>query len=158
MRMKNAVSCLLSAFVAGFVPFASPQTKRSTAELLAAAEERLRSVYDRRELNANAFRAAWLPDGSGYTRLEGVETEGNALVRYEASTGRRSVLLSPAHILPAGAAKPLSIEDYVLSPDGSRILIQANGRAGEDPGRRIVDYWVFEPASGTLGQVMVGVD
>jgi dipeptidyl-peptidase-4 len=158
VRTKKALSWLAYVLVAGLVPSAAPQTKGSTAELLAAAEARLRTVYDRRELNANSFRAAWLPDSSGYTVMEGARTEGRELVRYETSTGKRTVLLREAQLLPAGAAKPLALDDYALSPDGSLILIQTNGRTNEETGRRIVDYWVFDRASGTLSEALAGVD
>ena len=157
MKTKKVPSCLAFFLVAGLVAPAAPQTKGSPAELLAAAESRLQTVYDRRELSANTFRAAWLQDSSGYTVIEGAGTE-RELVRYETSTGQRTVLLRAGQLRPAGAAQSLALEDCALSPDGSLILIQANGRTIEETGRRAVDYWVFDRTSGILSEAVAGVD
>jgi dipeptidyl-peptidase-4 len=137
----------------------APQAQTSSSALLATAESRLRTVYDRRELDARSFRAVWLADGSGYTALESAAgTGGRDLVKYDAASGQRIVLLSQAQLTPSGAGKPLAIEDYLISPDGGRVLVQTNGRAGEEGGRRVVDYWVFERASGTIREAVKGVD
>jgi dipeptidyl-peptidase-4 len=156
MNLPKAISGLLIVCIAAV---AAPQAKDSPSGIPAAAEARLRAAYERRELEARSFRAAWLPDGSGYTLLENSEGgEGRELVRYDAAGGQRTILLSRAQLVPAGAAKPLTIEDYALSPDGGRVLVQTNGREGVEGGRRIVDYWLFERASRTLREAVTDVD
>ena len=48
---------------------ASPAAEAS-ARLLAQAEPRIKAIYETNEFAMRSFRATWLPDGSGYLRLE----------------------------------------------------------------------------------------
>ncbi len=157
MKKIKSVSGFLCVALAGLAALAAAQTPKSTGELLAAAEPRLKAVYELRELAAKSFRGAWLPDGSGYALLEGA-AGSRELVKYDAATGQRTVLLAPAQLVPPGATKALAIDDYAVSPDGGRILVQTNSLPGEGDGRRVVDYWVFDRASGTLREAAAGVD
>ena len=159
LKIIRAIFCISFVLIIGIAAIAVPQTQISTAALLATAEARLRQVYDRRELDAKSFRGVWLADGSGYTVLERVPSgTGRDLVKYDPATGQRTILLSQAQLTPHGATKPLAIEDCLVSPDGGRVLVQTNGRAGEEGGRRVVDYWVFERASGAIREAVKGVD
>src|SRR5262245_65697909 len=64
--------------------------------------------------------ARWL-DGTHYATLEPKEGGGPPeLVRYEAVSGKREVLISAAML--AVAAGPIAIEDYELSPDRTHLL------------------------------------
>ena len=45
------------------------------------------------------------------------------LVRIDAASGRASVLVPAASLVPVGASQPLDPEDYDWSPDHSRLLI-----------------------------------
>jgi dipeptidyl-peptidase-4 len=67
--------------------------------------------------------ARWL-DGAHYATLEPAPGGGGVLelVRYEAVSGAREVLV-PAARLDAGAAGKLVIEDYTFAPDGKRLLV-----------------------------------
>jgi dipeptidyl-peptidase-4 len=156
MRIRWAVLCLLAAAV----PASS--AGEPAADALARAESRLRAIYERREFAARFVRpAAWLGDGSGFLALEdgAAGPNGRELVQYETATGRRSVLLSLAQLVPAGRSKPLVLEDCVASPDGSLVLLQANARADESGGgRRLVDYWLLERQSGVLRELLAGAD
>jgi dipeptidyl-peptidase 4 len=159
LRTSKAIFCLLFSFIVGIALPATPQDRASASALLATAEARLRTIYERRELDAKAFRGIWLPDGSGYTLLENAAgSGGRELVKYDAASGIRTVLLSQGQLVPAGAGKPLAIEDYLVSPDGGRILVQTNGRPGEEGRRRVVDYWIFERTSGTIREAVKGAD
>lgn len=63
----------------------------------------------------------WL-DGAHYATLE-PDAEGVVeLVRYEAVSGAREVLVG-AGVLAAGRERPLVVEDYAFSPDGQRVLL-----------------------------------
>ena len=134
----------------------------SSPDVLARVEARLRAIYERREFAARAVRpAAWLRDGSGFMALEEAAPGSGEreLVRYQAASGQRSVLISQARLVAPGSSKPLAIEDCVVSPDGTLVLLQANGRADESGGgRRIVDYWMWEGTSGTLRELVAAVD
>jgi dipeptidyl-peptidase-4 len=121
----------------------------------AEAEERLRAIFERGEFNAKSFRATWLRDGSGYTVLEPAPgANGRALVSYDAASGKRTVLASPSQLVPPGATEPLAIEGYVLSPDGSWLLLQTS--RGETRSRA-ADFWILERTSGTLRRLGAGV-
>jgi len=127
------------------------------APVPAETEARLRAIFEAGEFNALSFRAAWLPDGSGYTVLEAPEgASGREIVQYAAADGGRTVIASSAQLVPPGEDKPLAIGDYALTPDGSLVLIQTNGSGGERGGRR-ADGWVLDRRSGSLRKILSGV-
>lgn len=71
------------------------------------------------------------------------------IVRYDAATGARSVLVSGSRLTPAGASAPLSIDDYAWSRDGRRLLLFTNtARVWRQNTRG--DYWVFDLAANSL--------
>ena len=159
MKRGEAISCLCFLCVAGIAAVPALRGEDSTAQALAKAESRLRAIYDRNEFAARSFRAAWLPDGSGYTVLETSTGAGEQeLVQYDAGRGKRTVLLSRSQVVPPGAAKPLAIDDYALSPDGGLILLETSGRVDGDSQRRIADYWVLERKSGDLRELVTGLE
>ena len=104
-----------------------------------------------RLFSSNEFRsetfgpARWLDDGSGYTTLEPSPTskEARDIVRYQAATGRRNVLIAAASLTPNGAAAPLAIDDYAWSKDGSKLLIFTNSKQVWRQNTR-GDYWVYD--------------
>jgi len=159
MQISKVILCLFLAVVVSVTatPFAHPED--SASQVLAEAESRLRAIYDRREFDARSFRAAWLRDSSGYTVLEpSAGTDGSEMVQYDAVSGQRVVLVSRQQLVPPGTAKPLAVEDYALSPDGGLVLLETNGREDGDSRRRIADYWVLERKSGTLREIVAGVE
>lgn len=89
--------------------------------------------------------ARWLNDGSAYTTLESSRAgkEARDIVRYEAATGVRSVLIAAASLTPKGAAAPLVIDDYAWSKDGQKLLVFTNSKTVWRQNTR-GDYWVFE--------------
>jgi len=67
--------------------------------------------------------ARWL-DGAHYATIEPKPgSEVFELVRYEAASGNRSVLVSAAMLWVAAAGKALAIENYDFAPDGKRLLV-----------------------------------
>lgn len=96
----------------------------------------------------------WLPDGAGYTILEspGPDKPGRDLVRYDAATGARTVLVSAAQLTPAGAEQPLRIAGYALSAGGQKLLIFTNTARVWRANTR-GDYWVLDRTAGTLHQL-----
>jgi dipeptidyl-peptidase-4 len=89
--------------------------------------------------------ARWVPGRAAYTTVEpaGAPGTGMDIVRYDAATGARDVLV-PARILtPAGATTGLAIDDYSWSPDGRRLLIFTNTRKVWRDNTR-GDYWVVD--------------
>ena len=118
-------------------------------------QERLRAIYEGGDFRVKSIQATWLPDGSGYTMLEPVSgANGRALVRYDAASGRRTVLASPAQLTPRGADAPLEIDTYAFSPDDRWLLLRSSRDVA---GKTVVDYWVLEKKSGVLRRVVDSV-
>ena len=86
----------------------------------------------------------WQADGSGYLALEpSPSKQVPEIVRYDVTTGQRSILVSADRLTPAGAAMPIEIEDFTLSQDEQKILIFTNtARVWRSNTRG--DYWVVD--------------
>ncbi|MCD6451031.1 MAG: S9 family peptidase [Acidobacteria bacterium] len=87
-------------------------------------------IYASREFSAKYFRARWLEDGNGYVVLEPSKEikGGRDIVRYDAKTGKREVLVSASKLIPTGGSKPLRIDDFAFSPDFKYLLIYTNSK------------------------------
>jgi len=98
-------------------------------------------------------QSRWLEDGSAYTTLERSEAgPGRDLVKYDAASGEREVLVSAAQLVPEGATRPLGIQNYEWSPDGSKLLVYTNSKRVWRFNSR-GDYWVLDLETGTLRQM-----
>jgi len=93
----------------------------------------------------------WLSDGTGYTTLERAVggKAGQDLVRYDAETGLKTILVPAARLVPPGDTTPLNVEEYSWSADGRRLLIFTNSRQVWRTNTR-GDYWVLDLAGWTL--------
>ena len=92
-------------------------------------------------------------DGEHYTRLEpAADGRGTDLVRYDAATGAREVLVAASRLVPAGADAPLAVEDYAFSPDGRTLLVYTNSARVWRANTR-GDYWALDLDSGRLRQL-----
>ena len=98
------------------------------------------------------------PGSSSYTSLEPEAAPGShgaAIVRYDAASGAREVLVPANKLVPPGASEPIDIENYQWSPDGQRVLLFTNSRRVWRQNTR-GDYWVFDRQSGSLKQLGAG--
>ena len=92
----------------------------------------------------------WLKDGDGYTTLEwNKDIAGRDIVRYDAKTGDRTVLVKASALIPPGESKPLNIRDYVWSHNNTKMMIFTNTRRVWRQHTR-GDYWVLDLKSGSL--------
>ena len=91
----------------------------------------------------------WQTDGSGYLTLEPAARGALNLMRTDAATGTKTVLIAAEKLTPPGAAVPLTIEEFTLSDDGQRLLIFTNSERVWRSNTR-GDYWVFELKSSKL--------
>ena len=123
--------------------------------------DRARELYDQigRIFESSDYQiprfgpARWLPDGTAFTTLERAPSASSRdIVRYDAATGTRTVLIASARLTPPGANAPLEIDDYVWSRDGRRLLIFTNTKKVWRDNTR-GDYWVFDTATGSLRQL-----
>jgi dipeptidyl-peptidase-4 len=89
--------------------------------------------------------ARWVPGRTAYTTVEpaGSPDAGMDIVRYDAATGARDVIVPARLLTPAGATRGLAIDDYGWSPDGRRLLVFTNTRKVWRDNTR-GDYWVVD--------------
>lgn len=100
----------------------------------------------------------WMKDNKGYSTLEiNNEVGGKDIIRYEAKSGVRSVLVSANKLIPNGETKPLAIKNYEWSLDNSKLLVFTNTRKVWRYHTR-GDYWVLDMKSGMLSQLGKAVD
>jgi len=93
----------------------------------------------------------WQADGSGYLSLEpAAGTTGTvSIVRYDAASGAKTVLVPAEKLVAPGATTPLTIKQFDLSSDKQSVLIFTNtARVWRSNTRG--DYWVINLKSGKL--------
>ena len=143
--------CACIAFaLAATVPVARGQTAGGSRVTL----DRLFTTPDFQEDGLGPVH--WFPGGThtAYTMAMPVGERagvGTDIVRFDAATGARDVLVPASKLTPPGAA-PLEIEDYEWSPDGTRVLVFTNSRRVWRQNTR-GDYWVYELKTGKLHQL-----
>ena len=139
MRTACALACAIFPAVAVAQPPAT--SSRLTVE----------RIFGSREFAARgAGQLRWLDD-STYVALQANPQQNDAaeLVRFNARTGAREVLVPSTSLTPNGASAPLDVEDYFWSPDHKRLLIfTASERVWRENTRG--DYWVLDLASHQL--------
>lgn len=100
----------------------------------------------------------WMKDNKSYSALEfNATAKGNDIVRYDVASGTKSVLVNANQLLPAGASKPLSVDDYTWSDDNNRLLLFTNTRKVWRYNTR-GDYWVLNLANGKLKKLGKGLE
>ena len=111
----------------------------------------VRSIYASSDFTAERFGPTrWLEQGAAYTTLEkSPGGTGKDIVRYDTEAGTRSVLVAASAITPPGDTTALEVEDYLWSPDGTRLLIFTNSQPVWRQNNR-GDYWVLDRTSGRL--------
>lgn len=117
----------------------------------AESEKLLQRLYASPDFATRGFGPArWIESGAAYTTVEPAAGQRDVLeiIRYSTADGARSVLISAAQITPKGG-KPLAIEDYEWSADGSKLLIFTNTRPVWRDNTR-GDYWVLDRKTGSL--------
>ncbi len=143
MRLNTVVA--LASLVLATAPLSAQNLPQQPAD-------QLRRLFASRDFAPQRFGPArWLENGAAYTTLEpsAAVSGGTDIVRYQTATGARSVLVSAARLVPAGAASPLVIEDYGWSPDGGKLLVFTNSERVWRQNTR-GDYWVLDLKSGAL--------
>ena len=124
---------------------------------LSAAEKKDEStlsverIFVSSDFQAQSFSARWLPDGSGYLKLQRSEDapSGRDVVEHDPQTGEQKTLVSAADIIPPGESTPLRIADYRFSKDRSLLLIYTNSKRVWRQNTR-GDYWVLDRSSREL--------
>ncbi|HSU50647.1 MAG TPA: DPP IV N-terminal domain-containing protein, partial [Segetibacter sp.] len=153
--MNNAkiiiqLSIVTIAVFTGFVSIAQTQKK----SLLT-----LEDIYSNRTYSQKGFGPVrWMKDNKGYSTLEANnEFGGKDIVRYDAVSGDRNVLVSAEKLIPADRKEPLVIADYQWSKDDSKLLIFTNTRRVWRYNTR-GDYWLLNLKTGKLQQLGKSVE
>jgi dipeptidyl-peptidase-4 len=121
-------------------------------------DDRIGRIFQSGEYQLPRFGPArWLEDGASYTIVERSPqtADGWDIVRYDAVSGARSVLIPAARLVPPGRSSALDIDDYAWSRDGRRLLLFTNTRRVWRQNTR-GDYWVFDVRDGRLRQLGAG--
>ncbi|MCC7124885.1 MAG: DPP IV N-terminal domain-containing protein, partial [Acidobacteria bacterium] len=122
---------------------------------LAALDAALTRIFTTRDFAVPSFGPArWSDDGRSYSTVEAAAApaKGREIVRYDAETGAREVLVAAPALTPAGKTEPLSIDDYAWSADRRKLLVFTNTeRVWRDNTRG--DYWVLDLDTRRLTQI-----
>jgi dipeptidyl-peptidase-4 len=145
---RLASAPLLAVALACAVPVSAQQAPQAQADPSRLSVER---IYAGTEFRPQPFGPArWLAGGAAYATLErAANGRGRDIVRYDAETGAREVLVPATQLTPPGDTVPLAIDDYAWSADETKLLVFTNSQPvwrTNDRG----DYWVLERASGRL--------
>jgi Tol biopolymer transport system component len=128
---------------------AAGPAREADDKLLAEIEPRLKAVYETDEFRMRGFSATWLPDSSGYLKLETPDgSPGPEIARYGPASGKRTVVAGEKLVVP-GKSERLKIHGFVCSPTGKRLLLHTDEAGG-------ADCWVYETESGDLHPVKAG--
>ncbi len=110
-------------------------------------------IFNSREFRGEGFGPVRWLDDSTYTAVEPSSSgKGADLVRYDAASGKKRVLVSAAQLTPPGAKEPLDIEDYEWSPAHDRLLVFTNSARVWRANSR-GDFWVLDLTSGKLAKL-----
>jgi len=145
MKKRLGISFVLLALVS-VRPLPAAQTGGDKSLLT------LDRIFAGREFAPERFGPArWMRDGETYTTLEpnAALKAGRDVIRYQAGSGKREVLVPAANLVPSGMSEPLAIDNYEWSPDGTKLLIFTNSRRVWRQNTR-GDYWVYDMSSGRL--------
>ena len=99
----------------------------------------------------------WMSDQSSYTTLEVNRKKEQEIVRYEALTGAKTVLVGKSMLTRDGASDPIKIKEYEWSNCMTQLLIFTNTQQVWRQHTR-GDYWILNLESGDLKQVGIGLE
>ena len=103
-------------------------------------------IYSNGEFNAKGSSARWLEGEDAYLTVENVKGGGQEIVKHDAETGQKVVLVSVADLTPSLRDAALRIDSYSFSEDLSRVLIYTNSKRVWRRNTR-GDYWVLDRSS-----------
>ncbi len=114
----------------------------------------LEDIYKNGTYPTRSYRSVrWLEDSRHYTILErNRERACSEIIRYNAKSGERVVLVGADQLVPVDGTDPLAVRDYQWSADNNKLLLFTNTRRVWRYHTR-GDYWVLDLQSGSLQQV-----
>ena len=114
----------------------------------------LEDIYKNGSYPTRSYRSVrWMEDSRHYTTLEANrERNCSEIIRYNAESGERVVLVGADQLVPGNGSDPLAVRDYQWSADNNKLLLFTNTRRVWRYHTR-GDYWVLDPGSGRLQQL-----
>ena len=110
-------------------------------------------IYNTRDFAGQGFGPVRWLDDSTYTAVEaGPGGKGTELVRVDAATGRKAVLVGIGLLTPAGDTTSIEIEDYEWSGDHSKLLVFTNSARVWRANTR-GDFWVLDLTTKKIHQL-----
>lgn len=107
-------------------------------------------IYGGDEFKSKGVSVRWVSEGARYTTLKPVGDSGDrSIVLVDPARDTETVLVSPERLTPSLESGPLSIDDYAISPDESKVLIYTNSKRVWRRKTR-GDYWVLDLSSHDL--------
>ena len=127
--------------------------------LLAQKQLTLKDIYASNTYVQKGYGPVrWMKDNEGYSTLENdKEFGGTDIVRYDAKTNERKVLVSAKQLIPKNEKTALQISNYEWSGNDGKLLIFTNTRRVWRYNTR-GDYWVLNLKTGNLQQVGKNVE
>ncbi|MEL6533974.1 MAG: DPP IV N-terminal domain-containing protein [Bacteroidota bacterium] len=117
-----------------------------------ASQLTLDRIYGSGEFSSDRMGPVrWIADGEAYITFD-FTSQGLELARFNTADQSRSVFLSAAQLTPAGEDSPLSLEDFTLSDDESKVLIFTNSKRVWRSNTK-GDYWVYDLDRQVLSQI-----
>ncbi|PRO72691.1 hypothetical protein C6Y40_15380 [Alteromonas alba] len=145
MHFKNALLAIAFIMLSTIAFIAPSQAKELTVD----------QIFDNKAFKSERSKSAsWLKDGSGYSLIEKSDTvkDGFDANLYDPATGKKTTLIKAEDLIPTGTDKPLKIEDFTWSDDGSLALIYTNSLKVwryKTQG----DYWILNRETKALHKV-----
>ncbi len=114
----------------------------------------LEDIYKNGTYPTRYYRSVrWMEDNQHYTTLEqNRERACSEIIRYNARSGERDVLVGADQLMPSPDDDPLRLRDYIWSGDNSKLLLFTNTQRVWRYHTR-GDYWVLDLETGRLYQL-----
>jgi len=114
----------------------------------------LEDIYKNGSYPTRSYRSVrWMEDSQHYTTLESNQLRHcSEIIRYNAKSGERVVLVGADQLVPAEDTDPLVLRDYQWSADNNKLLLFTNTQRVWRYHTR-GDYWVLDLGSGHLQRV-----
>ena len=115
-------------------------------------QDLLRRIFTAQEFTPKIFGPVqWEPDGAAFDILDPPRANTNArqIVRFEAASGKKEVLVVLKDLTPAGASQPLTVENFAWSRDRKHVLLFTNSQRVWRENTR-GDYWLLDGETKSL--------
>ena len=108
-------------------------------------------IYTSGEFRQDRERSIqWIEDGKSYVTIEESAGGGDELIKYDSKSQRRSIYVAADQL--KNSEGNLGIENFSLSPDGSKVMIFTNSSRVWRSNTK-GDYWVYDFDNSRLSKV-----